>query len=212
MGKMKLMIGLASLSLILLANALQSDLKVGDEIPKSNLNMKNTSVGESQLSLDEAMASRGLVVVFSCNTCPFVIGNDDFKGWERQYNELAALAEKHQMGFVLVNSNEAKREKGDAFKDMTNRASKQSYTMPYLYDENHVLADAFGAKTTPHVYVFDNASKLLYKGAIDNTYKPNVEASNAEHYLKNMLNNYATGATITPDVTAPKGCSIKRNS
>lgn len=206
------MIGFVALSLFLLANTFQNNLKTGDTIPKSSLKLENAGAGEPGLSLDDAMESRGLVVVFSCNTCPFVIGNDDFKGWERKYNELAALAEKHQMGFVLVNSNEAKRSKGDGFEDMAKRAEEHSYSMPYLYDENHVLADAFEAKTTPHVYVFDDGSQLLYKGAIDNTYEPNIDETNADHYLKNMLNNYATGATIKPDETAPKGCSIKRKS
>jgi hypothetical protein len=80
--------------------------------------------------------------------------------------------------------------------------------MPYLLDNNHVLADAFGAKTTPHVYVFDNEMKLVFQGAIDNTV--DGKRKKDDLYLMSAMNQLASGTEITINTTPPRGCSIKR--
>jgi thioredoxin-related protein len=68
---------------------------------------------------------------------------------------------------VLVNSNEAKRDQGDSFADMQARYKEKNYSGSYVLDAEHKVADAFGARTTPHVFLFDKDMKLAYKGAID---------------------------------------------
>ncbi|MEX2484364.1 MAG: redoxin family protein, partial [Brumimicrobium sp.] len=181
-------------------------LKVGEEAPMQGYKMKSTSNNEE--TLKTLSKEKGIIVVFSCNTCPFVIGNDSFEGWERDYNKLNTLANQIGLGFVLVNSNEAKRKKGDGFKDMVKRVKDFEYTMPYLLDKNHELADAFGAKTTPHIFMLDNNMKLIYEGAIDNTWNPSE--NKIKPYLVNAMNAYAEGEEIEINKTAPKGCSIKR--
>jgi len=185
-------------------------LKVGDEMPAANVKMKN--IDRSKKTLDDYVQESGLLVIFSCNTCPFVIGNESFEGWEEDYEEIRSTANENGFGVVLINSNEAKRKKGDSFKDMEKRAKKYNYKMPYLYDENHKVADAFGAKTTPHIYLFDADKKLIYTGAIDDSYKPDVDKEAATPYLMNAIKNSKLEQLINPNTTPPKGCSIKRKS
>ncbi len=188
----------------------RTEISIGDKLPMADQKLKN--VDKSRETLSSYAKDRGLLVVFSCNTCPFVIGNDSFEGWEQDYEKIKKHANKNNVGFVLINSNEAKRKKGDSFNDMIERAEEYNYTMPYLYDKNHEVADAFGAKTTPHVFLFDASLSLIYKGSIDDSYKPEVKKENASPFLINALLNDATGGTIKPNSTSPKGCSIKRKS
>lgn len=183
-------------------------ITIGDQLPIADHKLKN--VDKTKSSLKEYAGKRGLLVIFSCNTCPFVVGSDNFEGWEKDYGKISELANKNDIGFVLVNSNEAKRKKGDGFKDMIERAKEYKYDMPYLFDEDHVVADAFGAKTTPHVYLFDASLKLIYKGSIDDSYKPRVNENNKTNFLQDAILNDAAGETINPNTTPPKGCSIKR--
>ena len=71
----------------------------------------------------------------------FVVGNEDFEGWEKQYNDLYDAAEKNGLGLVLINSNEAKRDGDDSLEEMKLHAAKVNYKMPYLVDENSKLSD-----------------------------------------------------------------------
>lgn len=200
-----------SFSLMLIsASAEREEIAIGDKLPMADSVLKN--IDKKKASLKDYAKKRGLLVIFSCNTCPFVIGNDSFEGWEKDYDKISETANKNDIGFVLINSNEAKRKKGDGFKDMIERAKEYNYNMPYLYDEDHVVADAFGAKTTPHVFLFDASLKLIYKGSIDDSYKPKVNKDNKTNFLKDAILNDATGEKINPNTTPPKGCSIKRNS
>lgn len=198
-----------SLSLLLLSAADERvELSIGDQMPMAQKELKN--IDKSKNALKSYAKDRGLLVIFSCNTCPFVIGNKSFEGWEKDYEKIRSFTNKNDIGFVLVNSNEAKRKKGDSFKDMIARAEEYNYKMPYLYDENHEIADAFGAKTTPHVYLFDASLSLIYRGSIDDSYKPDIDKENANQFLMDALSNHSKGKQIDPKTTSPKGCSIKR--
>jgi len=179
---------------------------IGKKAPMTSVEMRN--IDEKMLSLDGAKLENGLLVVFSCNTCPFVVGNDDFAGWEGQYNDLYKAAKDAKIGMVLVNSNEGKRADEDAFEAMKEHAKKQKYKMPYVVDKNSQLADAFEAKTTPHVYLLDKDMTLIYMGSIDNTYDP--KRTKDESYLLDAISNVKAGKTVTTNTTAPRGCSIKR--
>jgi len=77
-----------------------------------------------------------------------------------------------------------------------------------LLDKGHAVADAFGARTTPHVFLFDKDMKLVYKGAIDD----NVESASKVQvpYVRNAITNLAAGKPIDPATTRNIGCSIKR--
>lgn len=181
-------------------------LKSGRVAPLRDYQMMDTE-GAMQ-TLDGLKEANGLLVVFSCNTCPFVVGGEQFPGWEVQYNQLNQLAGEQTIGMVLVNSNEAKRVGDDSMEAMKKRAQDKGYTMPYVTDIDSKLADAFGARTTPHIYLFNKDMKLVYTGSIDNSWdsKRTEELS----YLKNALTQLGKGEKITTKSSDPRGCSIKR--
>lgn len=166
------------------------------------------NVTNSITSLEKEMKSKGLIVIFSCNTCPFVIGNDGFSGWEKTYNLLYKKASKEELGLVLLNSNEGKRETDDSFVEMQKRAKKEKYNMPYLLDENAFLANSFKAKTTPHVFVLNSKWEVIYQGSIDNFWDNSRKEDKT--YLVDLINQISTQKEITTIATEPRGCSIKR--
>ncbi len=182
-------------------------LKIGKKAPDSQLMMKDVS--EKEVSLKSIAGQNGLLVIFSCNTCPFVIGNGTrSEGWDGRYPEIYDLANGAGIGMVLVNSNEAKRDKGDGFEDMQQRYKDQKFKGYYVLDQNHLLADAFGALTTPHVFLFDKDMHLVYKGAIDDSVDSSKDVK--ESWLKNAIQAVANGTEIDPNSTRQLGCSIKR--
>jgi thioredoxin-related protein len=186
-----------------------AQIKKGTALPLSDQQMIDVKTN-SKMALKDYKKEKGLLVIFSCNTCPFVVGTPDFPGWERQYNRLFEQATKQNIGFVLVNSNEAKRGKEDSIEEMMKRAEDQGYKMPYLVDENSSLANAFGAKTTPHIFLFNGDLKLAYSGSIDNIW--DNKRTEEIPYLANAMDALSQGKKIKPSATPPKGCSIKRKT
>jgi peroxiredoxin len=181
-------------------------LKVGKTAPLQDYAMNG--IDGSSATLKSLKGDKGLLVVFSCNTCPFVVGAEKFPGWEVQYNPIHDLALSNGVKMVLINSNEAKRGGDDAMDAMKKRAEEKGYTMPYLVDTDSKLADAFGARTTPHVYLFDSGMKLVYTGSIDNTW--DSKRTEDIPHLKNALTSLGKGEKIKAHTTDPRGCSIKR--
>lgn len=182
------------------------DLKIGKKAPLSSTNMEG--VDGNIYNLDKLTQENGLIVIFSCNTCPFVVGSDSFEGWEGQYNAIHESAKKNKMGMVLINSNEAKRSDVDSKEEMKKHSDEKNYSMPYVVDKDSKLADAFGAKTTPHVFIFDKDKKLVYRGAIDNSVE--TKKTELDTYLYNAVGNLIAGKTIEVNTTPPRGCGIKR--
>ncbi len=178
-------------------------LNIGDKAPKTELKMM--SIDGSSVSLKDLKAENGLCVIFSCNTCPWVIA------WEDRYNELYKECTNAGIGFVLVNSNEAKRSGDDSMEAMKQHAKESGYfDFAYVVDEDNVLADAFGATKTPDVFLFNGKMELVYKGAIDDNSKD--KSAVAEPYLKNAVQALSAGKSIDPAETKALGCSIKRAS
>ncbi len=183
------------------------DLALGTKVPAADQKMMDVSGKE--LSLKEIAGANGLLVIFSCNTCPFIIGRGaDNVGWEGRYPELAAHAQRMQVGLAFVNSNEMKRNEGDGFEDMKKRYAEKNLGGYYLLDKGHVVADAFGARTTPHVFLFNKNMELVYKGAIDDNVADPGQVK--EPWLKSALFNMVNGQPIDPATTRNIGCSVKR--
>lgn len=180
-------------------------IALGTKAPMANEKMKAV-VGDA-VSLNDLKKENGLLVVFSCNTCPFVVGGMG-DGWEGRYNEVNKIAGDNNIGMVLVNSNEAKRTKGDSFDNMVTRANEQKLESNYVIDTESKLANAFGARTTPHVFLFDKDMKLVYTGAIDDNVKNAKEVK--EFYTKDALTSLGKGEKIKTNKTRNVGCSIKR--
>ena len=181
-------------------------IELGAEAPLSEKRLMDVS-GE-EFSLNDLKQENGLCVIFSCNTCPFVIGSEGSQGWEGRYNNVAKDCEQYKVGMVMVNSNEAKRTAGDSMADMKKRAKEKAFLSKYVIDNNSELANAFGAKTTPHVFLFDSDMKLVYRGAIDDNHKDPDFVDEA--FLFDAIDNLASGEEIDPADTKATGCSIKR--
>jgi peroxiredoxin len=176
-------------------------LEIGQKAPMTDYQMEGTD-GESY-SLESLSAENGLLVIFSCNTCPFVIK------WEGRYPGIAEMAQENEIGFSLINSNEAKRSGDDSMEEMKAHAEEKGYAdVPYLVDENSKLANAFGGKTTPHVFLFNADMQLVYEGAIDDNLDDATEVKSP--YLENAIKNMVAGEKIDPENTKAIGCSIKR--
>lgn len=201
MKKVFLSLALLAVSIAVFAQNNIESIGLGSHIPLADRKMK--SVGkESFVALKQAATKNGLLVMFSCNTCPYVI-----KAEARTAEMMKYVAEKG-VGMVIVNSNEAYRAKEDAPDEMLKYAKSQRYTVPYLIDDNSVLADAFGATRTPEVFLFDGSGKLVYKGAMEDN--PSSPAESTQIFLRSAIDNMLSGDTIEPSSTKSIGCSIKR--
>ncbi len=182
------------------------DLNLGDTAPK--LDHALADVSGKQVTLKDVAGEKGLLVIFTSNNCPFVVGSDAGAGWEGRYPELHAFSKRLGVGMALINSNHTTRDKGESMSDMQKRFEEKGYAGLYLLDENSTMADAFAARTTPHVFLFDSNMKLVYKGAIDDSMADPDAVK--EPWLRNALTALNEGKPIDPATTRNIGCSIKR--
>lgn len=180
----------------------QPTLALGSNLPMADHAMED--VNGRNLTLNAAAKSNGLLVIFSCNTCPWVAR------WEDRYADISQIAQFNSVGLIAINSNEAYRDRGDGMEEMIRYANKANYNFPYVLDRNHEVADAFGAKSTPHIFLFNADMELIYTGSIDDN------ASRAEavtqYFLKDAIEQMVAGQQILNATTETLGCSIKRNS
>lgn len=174
-------------------------LEIGSQVPMAERAMTGTD-GQTY-TLGETAGENGLLVIFSCNTCPWV------KAWEDRYNPTAAAAEELGIGMIAVNPNTAIRDRGESMADMKARAEKSGYAFPYVLDKNAKLAEAFGATRTPDVFLFNEDLELVYRGAIDDNAQNADAVENP--YLANAMKALAAGSEIEPNVTKSLGCEIK---
>jgi peroxiredoxin len=179
--------------------AVGPELEIGAAIPKTDYKMMD--VGGKEITLNDAKGENGLLVIFSCNTCPYV------KLSEARIKESAAFAKKNKVGVIIVNSNEAQRDAEDSLEEMKKYAKAQAYDFNYVVDKNSQLANAFGATRTPHVFLFDKKG-LVYRGAIDDNIKDANDAK--EHFLKDAIVAVGTGKAVKTNSSKSVGCSIKR--
>ncbi|MBN2263385.1 MAG: redoxin family protein [Prolixibacteraceae bacterium] len=185
-----------------LANAQFPILNIGDQLPQSE--KMECATSNKNANIDQLKGENGTLVIFSCNTCPFVVA------WEDRFPMVDKIAKENKVSMVLVNSNYNNRNGVDSFDAMKSHAKNNNYKWPYLLDDESELANAFGAQTTPHVFLFDKNNKLVYKGAIDDNHKDAKQVK--EFYLKDALNNLGQGKEIGIKETRNLGCGIKRKT
>ncbi len=198
--KKLLFLSLIFLSVSLYGEQKNGKLVIGDKAVLTDVKMKDVS-GEN-VSLVDAKMENGLLVLFSCNTCPFVLK------WEDRYNGIKKWADKNKVGMIVVNSNHQKRTGDDSLEAMKKKARDEGYNFYYVVDEDSRIANAFGGQTTPHAFLFDGKFNLAYKGAIDDNFKSADEVTQA--YLKDAITSLGNGEAVTLTETKPVGCSIKR--
>ncbi len=179
-----------------------AELSIGSAIPSPELKMKDIS--GKQFSFNDVKKKNGLLVVFSCNKCPWVIKN------QQVAMEGFSYAASKEIGVIVLNSNEASRDGADSKNAMLSYAKEQGYQWPYVMDDNSVMADAFGARVTPECYLFDKDMKLVYHGAI--TDNPKSPSESTRDHLKVAVDEVVTGKSVTMTTSKAMGCTIKRKS
>ena len=177
-------------------------IAIGTTLPSATVKIKD--VGGKELTLSQMKEKNGLLVMFSCNTCPYVIKNQE------RTKEICNYAKSKGFGVVLLNSNETARDGGDSYEAMKKYATAQNYSWVYAVDENSQIANAFGASRAPEVYVFDKNDKLVYKGAIDDN-PGNADGVKRQH-LKLAIDATVEGKDVAVKESRSVGCAIKRPS
>ena len=184
---------------LLLTTIFAGELELGSSIPLADVKMMDIS--GKMISLNDVKMKNGLLVNFSCNTCPWVVA------WQDRYNALAQESNKNKIGFITVNPNTAIRDRGEGLSDMREFAKKYGHDFLYTLDKEAKLATAFGATKTPHIYLFNGEGKLVYRGAIDDNARRPQKVKNK--YLSNAIKAVANGKKINLAETKALGCGIK---
>lgn len=200
MKTIKTILFLAIIAITTLAFTLKADAgySVGDTI--KDFKLKN--VDEDFLSLSDYDEAKGFIIIFTCNTCPYSVANED---------RIIALNEKYDdKGFpvIAINPNNPSTVPDDSFEKMKIRAEEKNFNFPYLFDEGQKVYPKFGATKTPHVYIVTKKDmKVQYIGAIDNSSRDADAVT--EKYVENALDALLEGKKIEKTETTAIGCSIK---
>jgi peroxiredoxin len=156
--------------------------------------------GETR-SLDSFSDAELLVVVFTCNHCPYAIACED---------RLIAIQDDYRdqgVQLVAINPNDDEKYPDDSFDKMKERAAAKGFNFPYLRDESQEVARAYDAACTPDVFVFDRERKLLYNGRVDDNWKEPAQVTRRE--LRAVLDAALEGKTVDFEHVPSMGCSIK---
>jgi peroxiredoxin len=172
-------------------------LELGHAAPDFSL----PGVDGKKYSLANFKDGKLLVVAFSCNHCPYVIGSE-----ERIIKFVADYAPKG-VAFVAINSNETEGHPGDSFDNMVIRAREKGFKFPYLRDDSQEIALKYGALRTPHYYVFDADRKLCYTGRMDDN--PRNPGKETTHELRDAVDDLLAGKQPRQPLTNPIGCNVK---
>ncbi len=174
---------------------------IGDKA--SDFRLKN--VDGKMVSMQDFKESRGFILIFTCNTCPYSVANED---------RIIALDKKYRdKGFpvIAVNPNSPEVSPGDSFVEMQKRASEKGFTFPYLLDEGQKVYPKYGASRTPHVYVLNKEGEELivkYIGSIDDS--PRNPGAVRTRFVENAVDALLTDQEVPLQETKAIGCSIKK--
>ena len=162
-------------------------------------------VDGKRYSLASFAGARLLVIVFSCNHCPYVTGSED---------RMIAFADRYAprgVAFVAINSNETDNHPTDSFDHMVRRAREKRFPFAYLRDETQSVARAYGALRTPHYYLFDKSPagrwRLQYTGRMDDN--PRNPGRETTHELADAVDALLAGREPPVRATNPIGCNVK---
>jgi peroxiredoxin len=165
------------------------------------IDFKLPSTDGKDYSLADFDKFKYLVIFFTCNHCPYVIGSDEIT------RATAEKFGKKGVGFAGINSNSENTYPEDSFPNMIERMEKNRFPWVYLYDKPQEVAKAYGALRTPHFYVFDENRKLVYTGrGVDN---PRDSSKVTVNNLDIALEELTSGKHVYIPVTNPIGCNVK---
>jgi peroxiredoxin len=172
-------------------------LKIGSSMPEFDLK----GIDGKNYSTNTYNNKKALVIIFSCNHCPYV------QAYEERIISIQKDYEERGVTLLAINSNDATQYEEDSFQNMVKRAEEKGFNFAYLRDEDQEVARKFDASHTPEVFVFDDKRKLVYHGKIDDNWKE-PEKVNSK-YLRSALDEMLAGKEISVPETYSIGCTIK---
>lgn len=181
-------------------NSEKKGYQIGDEA--TDFKLKN--IDGNTVSLSDYKESKGFIVIFTCNHCPYAKKYED---------RIIALDKKYKnQGYpvIAINPNDPEVQPQDGFKEMIQRAKEKGFTFPYLLDEGQKIYPQYGATKTPHVFILkkENAKNIVkYIGAIDNNYENPNDVS--EYYVQDAVNSLLKNEEVKTTKTVAIGCTIK---
>ncbi len=152
-------------------------------------------------SLKDFKDARALVLIFSCNHCPYV------KAYEGRMVRVQADYLSKGVRLIVINSNDAAKYPEDSFDNMVARAKSEDFNFPYLQDSTQETAKAYEATHTPQLYVFDDHKRLSYTGKIDDNWED--EAAVKNRFLREALDDILAARPLRTPETHAVGCTIK---
>jgi peroxiredoxin len=171
------------------------------ETGQKAIDFKLPSTEGREYSLSDFDNYKYLVIFFTCNHCPYVIGSDEIT------RATVEKFSKKGVGFAGINSNSENTYPEDSFSNMVERMKMHKFPWVYLYDKPQDVAKAYGALRTPHFYVFNEERKLVYTGrGVDSPRDPSRITINN---LELALDELTSGKPVSVPVTNPIGCNIK---
>lgn len=172
-------------------------LQLGEAAPNFSL----PATDGKTYSLQDFADASTLVVFFTCNHCPFVVGSEEVT------RDTALKYRDRGVVFVGINSNSELTKPDDSFEHMVERMEEKKFPWTYLHDKSQSVAKAYGALRTPHFYVFDRDRKLVYSGrGVDN---PREIDKMTVNDLDNALSQVTAGDAVSVPLTNPIGCNVK---
>jgi peroxiredoxin len=193
---------IAVITAFIISTLVPTGYKVGEKIESFSL----TNATDSRaVSLDQYLNSKGVVLIFTSNDCPFA------RLYEEKIIALNKAYENKGVRFILVNAG-TKNADSESVAAMAQRAREKGFSFPYLADPNLKTADMFGATKIPEAFVLEskNGSFILrYRGAIDDN--PQATEGVASNYLKDAIAAIIGNSTIKVTEKKATGCVIKRN-
>ena len=183
-----------------MARTLTTSIPLGFKAPEFNL---PDTVSGNQVTFDDIKGSKGTLVMFICNHCPFVIHIRE---------ELIRITQDYKdkgIGFVAISSNDVENYPQDAPERMKELALSLSFPFPYLYDESQEVAKAYDAACTPDFSLFDAQENCVYRGELDGARPGNEVAVNGKS-MRKALDVLLEGKQVPEEGQQPSiGCNIK---
>lgn len=173
-------------------------LELGTKAPNFSL----PSVNGGTLTLNYAKDSKGYVIMFICNHCPYV------KHIEDELVDLSREYIQKGIAFIAISSNDAEKYPDDSPEKMKEISQQKDYPFPYLYDEDQEVAKKFKAACTPDFFVFDTNDELVYRGQFDDS-RPGNEAPVNGKDLRQALDAILNGDPVPEEQRPSMGCNIK---
>lgn len=178
------------------AGEFNPSVSIGDPAPKWE---SLPGVDGKKYSMSDFGGRKFLVVVFTCNSCPYAVDYEDrLNQFHRDF-----VASSDDVALVAINVNKIDE---DLLPAMKKRADEKSFQFPYLFDESQKIAQAFGAVRTPEFFLLDADRKIVYMGAMDDN---SIADKVTRHHLRDAIAALRAGEAVKVAETPPVGCAVR---